>query len=643
MSLLNVGARALLANQTALQTAGHNIANVNTAGYSRQTLSLQTVQGQFTGGGYIGQGVDVQTILRNHNELLTRQAAAANSSQTADKTRAERLSQMQDVFSGGTSGLGASITDMLNSLKDVVAAPTDITARTVTITRMDETAARMRSAADRIDEIQYTVKEQLKSDVNAINSLAKQMAAVNEQIARVKGNGQTPNDLLDQRDQIIREINQYVQTTQVAADDGTVGLFVAGSQPLVLGTTATPLAVEESSLFPGSGQLKLYFSPPGAKPIELDDSMLAGGELSGLLRFHNTDVAEGRNLLGRMAQSIGMTMNAQHKLGVTLDGQPGKDLFSVASTMPGYTSGTAAGNVAFTDATKFAASDYEVRFTTPPAGQVVRLSDGKATGFTDLANLAGQQIDGLNFNLTAAGAAGERMLFKPFSSAASNIEARVLSPRDLAAASPVNASMGTTNNGSLQLTSVQATSTGFTAPPTPGGVTLTFAAGPPATYGVTGSTTPASGTTGLAYTAGQPITIDGWEITLKGTPGTGDTVKVGNALDPQYGDAYKRNAGNASALDALGDVKMFDEATMSDGYAGLMAQIGTRTQNAKYAADVSATIASNLERDRTAVSGVNLDEEAAKLIQYQQAYQASAKVLQIAQSIFDSLLQTMGR
>ncbi|CAM3630184.1 flagellar hook-associated protein FlgK [Paracidovorax anthurii] len=643
MSLLNVGARALLANQVALQTAGHNIANVNTAGYSRQTVSLQTVQGQFTGGGYIGQGVDVQTILRNHNELLTRQAAAANSAQTADKTRAERLSQLQDVFSGGTSGLGASITDMLNSLKDVVSAPTDITARTVSITRMDETAARMRSAADRIDEIQYTVKEQLTSDVNAINSLTKQMANVNEQIARVKGNGQTPNDLLDQRDQIIREINQYVQTTQVAADDGTIGLFVAGSQPLVLGTTATPLAVEESSLFPGSGQLKLYFSPAGAKPIELDDNMLAGGEISGLLRFHNTDVAEGRNLLGRMAQAIGMTMNAQHKLGLTLDGQAGKDLFSVSTSMPGYTNGTAAGNVTFTDATKFAASDYEVRFTTPPAGQVVRLSDGKATAFTDLTNLAGQQIDGLNFNLTAAGAAGERVLFKPFSSAASNIQAQVLSPRDLAAASPVNAAMGTTNNGSLQLSSVQATSSTFTAPPTPGGVTLTFTAGPPTTYAVTGSTTPASGTSGLAYTAGQPITIDGWEITLKGTPGTGDTVTVGNALDPQYGDAYTRNAGNASALDALGDVKMFDEATMSDGYAGLMAQVGTRTQSAKYASDVSATIATNLERDRTAVSGVNLDEEAAKLIQYQQAYQASAKVLQIAQSIFDSLIQTMGR
>ena len=118
MSLLNVGARALLANQVALQTAGHNIANVNTPGYSRQTVVLQTVQGQFTGGGYIGQGVDVQTILRNQSELLTRQSASAGSVQAGDIVRAERLRQLQDVFSGGATGLGAAINDMMNEERD---------------------------------------------------------------------------------------------------------------------------------------------------------------------------------------------------------------------------------------------------------------------------------------------------------------------------------------------------------------------------------------------------------------------------------------------------------------------------------------------------------------------------------------------
>lgn len=658
MSLLNVGVRALLANQVALQTAGHNIANVNTPGYSRQTVVLQTVQGQFTGGGYIGQGVDVQTILRNQSELLTRQSATAGSVQAADIVRAERLRQLQEVFSGGTAGLGAAINDMMNAFSDVVSSPTDITARTVVLTRLDETAARMRSAADRINEIQYTVTEQLQSSVTAINSLAAQMADINEQIARAKGNGQTPNDLLDQRDQIIRDINQYVQTTQIPADDGTVGLFVGGSQPLVLGTTATSVSIRNATTFPGSGQVKLFFDRPGATSIEMDENALGGGSVPGLLRFSNNDLTEGRNLLGRMAMAIGMAMNEQQNLGLTLDGVPGKDLFALPTSMPGHTNGAGVGTVSFTSPTQFAASDYEIRFTTGTAGQVVRLSDGKSTPFTDAANLATLQIDGLTFNLTTPGAPGERMLFKPFSTAASSIQSLVYSPRDLAVANPVNAAMGTSNGGTLQLAGLKATglpnppglvlpanANPSAVPPILGGIQLRFDAGPPATYDVLdrGTSPPTTLAAAQPYTPGAAISINGWEIKLQGTPNTGDTVVIGNALDPQYGDAFTRNSGNASALMNLRDVKMFDESTLSDGYAGAIAQVGTRTQSALFAAELSTTIASNLERDRTAISGVNLDEEAARLIQYQQAYQASSKMIQIAQSIFDSLIQDLGR
>jgi flagellar hook-associated protein 1 FlgK len=658
MSLLNVGARALLANQVALQTAGNNIANVNTPGYSRQTVVLQTVQGQFTGGGYIGQGVDVQTILRNQSELLTRQSTAAGAVQSGDIVRAERLRQLQDVFSGGATGLGAAINDMMNAFSDVVSAPTDITARTLVLTRIDETASRMRAAAERVDEIEYTVKEQLQSSVTAINSLATQIAAVNEQIARAKGNGQTPNDLLDNRDQLIREMNQYVQTTQIPADDGTVGLFVGGSQPLVLGTTPSVVSVDDATQFPGSGQLKLFFNRPGSPAIEVDENVMGGGTVSGLLRFNNTDLSESRNLLGRMAMAIGMTMNAQQKLGLTLDGQVGKDLFSLPTSMPGLTNGAGVGSVGFTDPTKFAASDYEIRFTTGTAGQVVRLSDGKATAFTDAANLATLDIDGLQFNLTTPGAPGERMLFQPFNTAGANINALVYSPRDLAAANPINAAMGTANGGTMQLASLKATglpnppglvlpanANPAAVPPILGGIQLQFTAGPPTTYDVLDRSTapPVALATAQPYTSGTPITINGWEIKLQGSPKTGDTVTVGNSLDPQYGDNYTRNAGNATSLMNLRDVKMFDESTLSDGYAGLMAQVGTRTQSATFAAELSTTIAANLERDRTAVSGVNLDEEAAKLIQFQQAYQASAKMLQIAQSIFDTLIQGLTR
>jgi len=663
MSLLNVGARALLANQVALQTTGHNIANVATAGYSRQSVAMQTVQGQFSGSGYIGKGVNVATILRNHNELLTRQAAAAQAVQAGDSVRAERLEQLQDVFQGGTKGLGAAITDMLNSLADVVASPNDITARTVTLTRMNEMASRMRSSAEQLQEIQYSVTEQLNNDATRINQLAKSIAEANDQVARVKGNGQSPNDLLDKRDQLIRELNQYIQTTQIPADDGTVSVFVGSSQALVLGTTASTVSVDESKLFPGSGQMRLYFNRPGATPVELEEGMLGGGEVAGLLKFANNDLAEGRNLLGRMALAIGGTMNAQQALGLTLDGQPGKPLFAVPVSAKGLSSNTATdGNVTFSNPTKFAASDYEVRFTASGgnAAQIVRLSDGQVTQVANLSDLTapnGVSVDGLTFSFTTPGATNERVLFKPFASAASNIQSLVYSPRDLAAANPINAAMGKSNGGTMQLAGLKATGIpALTAPAVGTPTTLTFngAGGFTVANGGTPmdiSTNPPTPITPTSpgpppvygYTSGQAINIDGWQITLQGTPNANDTVAIGNAIDPQYGDMYTRNAGNASALMALRDVKMFDESTLSDGYAGLMAQVGTRTQSAQYAAKLSDSIASNLEASRTAVSGVNLDEEAAKLIQYQQAYQASAKVLQIAQNIFDNLIQTMGR
>ena len=656
MSLLNVGARALLTNQIALQTTGNNIANVSTPGYSRQSAHLVTVPGQYSPQGYIGKGVAVETILRNHSELLTRQAALAGSAQAGDKVRSERLNQMQEIYTGGKDGLGTAISDMLGSLSDVLNSPTDMTARTVTLTRMAETAGRFRTAAERLSDIEYTVNEQLKNNVVKINNIAQSIAAVNGEIAAAQGNGQSPNDLLDQRDQLIRELNQYIQTSQIPADDGTVGVFVAGSQPLVMATTATELSLQVAKEFPGSGQMALYIQRQGTQ-VELNEQMLGGGEMQGLLRFANQDMAEGRNLLGRLAQGMAMTMNEQHKLGLTLDGEFGKDLFAVPTSVPGYSSGTATGNVTFTDPTKFAASDYEIRFAappagTPPAGVVVRLSDNATTNFTDLTDLSSQQIDGLTFNLTVAGNAGERMLFKPFASTAQTIEAKIYAPKDLAAANPINAAMGTSNSGSLQLENLKATGLGAlpaianpsAVPPIAGGVVLEFNAGSPTTYTIIDRrTNPPATTPGNAYVSGQAINIDGWQITLKGTPNDGDTVTVGNVLDPQYGDAYKRNAGNGGALMALRDVKMFDDATLQDGWANAIAQVGTRTQSAQYATNMSTTIANNLERDRLAVSGVNLDEEAAKLIQYQQAYQASAKMLQVAQSIFDNLMQTVGR
>ena len=662
MSLLNVGARALQANQAALQTTGHNIANVNTVGYSRQGVALQAVPGQNMGNGYIGKGVDVQSILRSHSDLLTRQATAASAVDASDAVRVERLRQLQDVFSGGATGLGSAISDMVNAFSGVVTAPTDLTARNVVLTRMDETAKRMRGASERIEDIAAAVGEQVQGSLKNANALAQSIAALNGQISQARGNGQPANDLLDQRDQLVRNLNQHIQTTQVAADDGSITLFVGSSQPLVMGSTAAQLSAAAGT----DGMLRLYFQQPGAAgaAIELREDMLGGGDVAGLMKFQNHDLAEGRNLLGRMALGISEALNTQNRLGLTLDGAPGGNLFApiaLPNALPGKGNpSTAQMGLSVGDPSKLQASGYSVAFTAAAVGTVTRASDGVVMAFGGPAAslddvMAGEGLKLHNGAVPSAAflgaAANDTFQLNPLQGAAAQLQALQFSPRQLAAANPVNAKMGTANDGTLQLAGLKATGqpTGLVLPPSPtlpattgGGVTLTFDAGPPSQFAVTGSPVAASNIT-ASYTPGKPITIDGWEITLNGAPKTGDTVTVGNAKDAQYGDWYTRDAGNASALLALRDAKLFDGAAMSDGFASAMAQVGTRTQSAQFAAALSSSMAANLERDRSAVSGVNLDEEAARLIQYQQAYQASAKMLQIAQNIFDNLLQTVGR
>ena len=669
---MNVGVSALIANQQALTTTGHNIANVNSAAYSRQTIATKALVGQNMGTGYVGKGVQVATVMRNYNELLGKQSNAANAASAADAIRYQSLVQMQDVYSGGDSSLGAAINSMMNAFADVEAAPADGTARNVVLTRMSELTARFRAASATLQELDYSTNQQITNNVTLVNNLAGQVASLNTQIARALASGHQPNDLLDARDQIIREINQYVQTTQVDADSGAINLFVGGSQALVLGSSTGQLSVAETAEYPGSGKLSLYFSQPNGERVELTANMVGGGEIAGLLKFNNDDLVTGRNQLGRLALSIGTELNQQNKLGLTLSGNFGTDLFKLTTSTTGWSNiaGYDAGNAAqsaqakVTDTHALVASDYRIQFNGTGGAQLVRLSDGKLTDLNvdPVTGDISQTVDGLQFTVpgavTNAAQKGQSILFQPFSKAADEIQPLVHNAADLAVSNAVTANITSSNAGTLQLSSLRTQDTAG-LPATGNPVVLRFntdgtisyadqtdidaAATPPGFDWTTAAKVQDAAGNSIQYESGKPIQVNGWSITLTGTPGANgtDTVSVGNAKD--LGDGYKLNAGNASAFLALRDAAIFDNGTsLSDGFSSAMAVIGTRTQSAKYAAELSETVANNLNADRTAVSGVNLDEEAARLLQYQQAYQASAKIISTAQSLFDSVLSAVG-
>lgn len=632
---LNIGARALNANLAALQVIGHNIANVNTDGYSRQSVEMVSSGYQVLGGNYFGKGAEIGTVSRAHSAYLTREAQLAGSLAAADSERYSRLQQLETLFPTGEDGLGVALNDMLNAWSDIASSPTDLSARVVALSQGEQMAARLRDTAGQLDSLAHSGGEQARSTVTTINRLAQDIAKANQRIIENQGGTGVPNDLLDQRDALVAELGQHIQLSTIPADDGSLSVFVAGSQPLVLGQRANSLAVTRDVA--DSAQIHISFVQ-GSVQTELTDSSI-GGQLGGVMTFMSEDLTDMQNLLGRMALALNTTVNAQNRLGVDLAGSTGGNFFVPAANATGLPASTNTGSAelhaSVSDPTALQASDYEVRFDATGVS-IVRLSDGNATSFASLP----AEVDGLSFQLDAgAGNAGDRFRVKPFADAARNMQVAIGSPTQLAAASPVQVKPAATNAGGLSIEGLHAVqaSANLTDP-----VTLTFQAdgtftatglgpdnplpdnpGPPATYN---------------YTAGQPLVFNGWSLTLRGSPAAGDTLDIAASTT----GSTLQNAGNAKAMLGLRDLATFDGVALADGYGSLLSHLGTSVQGAKFEAGFSSQVASSTEDARAAVSGVNLDEEAARLLQFQQSYQAAAKFLQVAQSTFDTLLQTLG-
>ena len=636
-ALMSLGTRAMSAAQAQLQTTGHNITNASVDGYSRQQASLATASGLYTGAGYIGRGVDVTTVSRAVNRFLTSEVSATGSTAAADQARASMLAQMQDAFGTGTSGLGYATTQMFAAWSDLASHPQDMSARQVVLARADDLASATRSTSNQLEELQVAVREDVQASVARVNDLATQVARLNQQIAAAQGGNQSPNDLLDQRDRVIDEIGQYVQVTRVeqrvsdgtggspaGQRDGAVNLFIGSGQSLVVGTTASKLEAVPDEFEPAKVSLSINV---GGTSRPLSDSSLGGGSLAGLMTFQNQDLSDARNQLGRLAASLATEVNAQQQLGQDLSGQPGTALFTLGAPTAiaaGSNSASALPSLTITDPRALQASDYQLTADAAAGSYTLtRLSDGMKT----LGVTAGQSVDGFKIDIgLPAPAAGDRFLLQPSAHAAQGLSLAMDSPRGLAAANPFVASAGAANTGTATIASL-----GMTDAPTSSyqSMTLDFTDSTGAyTLSAVGGGALASGT----WSPGSPISYNGVELTLSGVPKSGDKFNVALTTNPASSN------GNALAMVALGSQGVVDGANLSDAYSHILSDVGVRVQSANSAVDVSSAVAARAKQALTSETGVNLDEEAAKLIQYQQSYQAAAKILQVAQKIFDTVL-----
>ena len=639
-SLMSIGKSAMYASYAALQTTGNNIANANTPGYSRQQVQLADAPGQFTGSGYYGKGVNVTTVTRAYDQYLTNQAVGSSSIAAADAARLDKLNQLQNAFPIGATGVGYAAGGFLNSFVDLSNKPTDASSRQVVLSQAQELTSRFRAAGDQLSALQTGVSQDVTTTVASVNTMAQQVAQLNAQIAALKGNGQPPNQLLDQRDQLVSKIAASLNVTTIAADDGSLGVFIAGGQNLVLGVNANALKALPDVYDPSKVMLTL--TEGGAdRPIPSDS--LAGGSLAGLLKFQNEDLAAAKNLFGQMAAAISGAVNKQQSLGLDL-GQPagpGAPIFSVGAPRvldASTNSGTAALSVTVSDASKLQASDYELRFDGSNY-TLTRLSDKTAAAGSPYspAQLAtGVVVDGVSVKLAAGTAtSGDRFLLQPVAAAAQGMQTVLASTQGLAAAAPFTGSVGVANTGTATVASLSAVSPTYN-PALSTSITFTSGSG-----NYNWSMSDGSAGTGT-WTAGTPIALNGYELNLAGVPKSGDAVSVvptvsvasnnGNALAfSQLGTAGIVGAGGASA----------GSQTITDAYASALANIGVRVQGGTTSASISSAAASQAETARSSQAGVNLDEEAARLIQFQQSYQAAAKILQVAQSVFTTMLQTV--
>jgi flagellar hook-associated protein 1 len=648
--LMSLGVKAMTASYAGLQVTGHNIANANVEGYSRQRVDLATSKGQFTGAGFFGTGVDVTTVTRTHSEFLTREAASSRSVAAMDGTRLQQLQRLENIFKPGEMGLGHATSELMSAMVDLSGRPGDLTTRQVVLARAGDLAARFSEAGTALDGLQAGVIGELGVAVDEVNGLASSIAEVNRRIAGLRGAGQPANDLLDERDRLLSRLSTHVQVSRIEANDGTMAVFISGGQRLVLGIDAAQLQVLQDPSDPGRAAVGLV---EGGVERRLNENALGGGSIAGLLRFQNDDLVAGQALVGRLAAAVGGAINAQHVRGLNLQvpygSVPSSPLFALgpaqalphaANAVNGSGNPMGAVTLTITSPAALQASEYDLRETAVGSGNWVltRLLDGQTTAVS-----SGDVVDGMQIDFTTAPPqAGDRFLLQPVTRAANGMVRLLDDPRDVAAASPLVATSSPANVGTAVAASLLVTTVPL---PVPGGtarVTFTNDTGDYA-WELLDSAGALLGSGTATWSANQtiptpPVDINGFSLMLSGVPRTGDVITV----ESTPATALTGNNGNARAMLELRDAALVGGRTATDAWSLAMADIGVRVQRGETTAEISDAVAGQNERARSAESGVNLDEEAARLIQFQQSYQAAAKMLQVAQSLFDTLLNAAG-
>jgi flagellar hook-associated protein 1 FlgK len=621
-NLLRIGSSALNAASIQLQTTGQNIANASTPGYVRREAILQEA-GNNGLSGFIGQGVNVAQIQRVYDEFLVRESNANRSGAAQDTARSDGLNRLDNLFGNPETGMGAAYDTLVASFADVTAHPADSSARSAVLAQVSAFASRAAQIDGQMQQLASSAHGQMSTEINKANDTLKSLAALNQRLGNAHASLSTPNNLYDERDKLLGDLNAVMRANATIGANGTVTVASSRGEPLVVGNSFAQLKLVSNEL--DASKLDVQVMRSNGTSVQLAPSEL-GGKLAGLAQFADSDVGEARARLGQITASVAMSFNDRQALGIDATGTAGQALFGIGSpsvSPVAANTGTAQITAAITTGSVLKASDYSISFDGTQYS-LTRLSDSNVQTFASLP----QVVDGLTVSLgSGTPAAGDKFLVRAASSYVSGVRSMLTNPSRLATALPVTTVTGSANTGDLSANGLNISAIGAnTSQP----VSITFTGA--GTFNVTGTGT--GNPTGLTYSPGMTLSYNGWSLKLSGAPKAGDTMQVVATANPA-GDNR-----NARAMQALGDASNVDGAKVIDRYADLVGEVGTRAQSAKATGDMSQRLYDDAESARTSVSGVNLDEEAARMLEYQQAYQAAAKVISTANQMFQSLLQS---
>ncbi|SDV46600.1 flagellar hook-associated protein FlgK [Chitinasiproducens palmae] len=636
-SLFGIGLSGINAAQYGLTTTGQNISNASTDGYTRESVSLKQSSAQYTGAGYLGTGVSVETVTRAYSQTLTTQLNNAQSTGSALDAYQTLSSSLDSLLGDPSAGIGAQMDNFLTAASTVASNPSSAAARESLLGQANTLASLITSTATQLQSLRDSVNSQLDSAVSGINAAAASIASLNTQIQAASATGQTPNSLLDERDRQVAALSKLVNVSVVTQSDGSYGVYVGSGQTLVMGSRSYALAAVPSTSEAGE-QTVAYVSGTGDATQYLDESTLSGGTLGGLLSFRREMLDPVSDRVGVVAAAFAGAVNGQNEAGLTLGGSQGGALFTVGqpsvTAAPGN-AGNAALGASIGDATALTGDNYTLSYD----GKSYTLTN-QTTGATSSPDLStgSVTVDGVSYTLSGTMQAGDRFSIAPTRNAAAGFAVATSDTSAIAAASPVTTAAASTNAGTGTISASADAS--YFGSPLASAVTLSYSgtdgtlSGFPSAVTVStgSSTTTYPAGSAVPYTAGASYAFGGVTLTLAGTPKTGDSFTVA------ANTALSGDGSNATAIGKLADAKVIGGSTLSDAYANLVTQVGTLAARVESSNTTQTTLITSLSTQQQSVSGVNLDEEAANLLQYQQMYQASSKIIQTATTLFDTIL-----